>query len=350
MLFSKGSNSTVALDIGANSVKMIKLDHSKGGYGVNSLAIRELPPEAIVADEVRDREAVIFSIQSLLDEVDPSIKDVVISLSGHALITDKLIIDNKTGSEAEQAILFEAEQRSPFDVEDVALDHHVIRLNEETNKMEVLLVAARKEFLEGIFALVTDCGLNPVIVDTDAFAIYNAYVNNYEVDPNRTTALVNIGHDVTNVLYIHEGYYHSTRDLSVGTRTIFNSIQQEFRLNHELTNRAIQGQMEGSVDQDMLKATIVSSAEELVNGLELAFNYFKSQAKTDNLEWMVLSGGGALIPYVPEFLQSKLQIPLEIFNPLRNVEYDPERLEGLEPEKIAPMLTVPIGMAMRKVS
>lgn len=350
MLFSKGSKTTVGLDIGANSVKMIKLDHTKNGHRVNSLAIRELPPEAIVADEIRDRDAVIFCVQSVVDECDPGGKDVVVSLAGHALITDKLIIDKKSGAEAEQAILFEAEQRSPFDVEDVALSHQVIRVNEETNKMEVLLVAARKEFLQGFLGLVLDCGLNPVIVDTDAFAVYNAYVNNYEVDPNRTTALVNIGQDVTNVLYIFDGYYHSTRDISVGTRAIFNSIQQEFRLNHELTNRAIQGQMEGSIDQDMLKATIVSTAEEIASGLDMAFNYFKSQAKTDAIDWMVLSGGGALTPYLPEFLQSKLQIPLEIFNPLRNVEYDPERLEGLEPEKIAPLLAVPIGMAMRKVS
>jgi len=350
MRISRGSKSTVGLDIGANSVKLVKLNHSKNGYRVDSLVMRELPPEAILADEVRDREAVIFSIQSVMDECETAVKDVVVSMSGHALITDKLIIDRKVGAEAEQAILFEAEQRSPFDVEDVALSHQVIRVNEETNKMEVLLVAARKEFLESFLGLLHDCGLNPVIVDTDAFAVYNAYINNYEVDPNRTTALVNVGQDVTNVLYLNDGYYHSTRDISVGTRTIFNAIQQEFRLNHELTNRAIHGEMEGSIDNDMLKATIVSAAEEIVNGLDMAFNYFKSQAKADTLDWMVLSGGGALVPYLPEFLQSKLQIPLEIFNPLRNVEYDPECLEGFEPEKLSPLLTVPIGMAMRKVS
>jgi len=349
MVFSRGSKQTLGLDIGANSIKMVKLNQTKNGYAVDSMAIRELPPEAIVADEIRDREAVIFNIQSVVDECDPRARDVIVSLSGHALITDKLIIDKKAGAEAEQAILFEAEQRSPFDVEDVALDHHVIRINEDTNKMEVLLVAARKEYLEGFLGLINDSGLHPVAVDTDAFAMYNAYVNNYEIDPNRTTVLVDIGQDISTVLYIHDGYYHSTRDLSVGTRSIFNAIQQEFRLNHELTTKAIQGEMEGSIDQDMMKATIVSAGEEIINGLEMAFNYFKSQAKTDSIDWMVVSGGGALIPFLPEFMQSKLQIPLEIFNPLRNVEYDPESLEGMEPEKIAPLLAVPIGMAMRKV-
>ena len=222
MLFSKKNKSTVGLDVGASSVKLVKLDRSKGGLSLSALGIRELPPEAIVADEVRDREAVIFNIQSLIDQVDPKIKDVVVSISGYGVITDKFTIDKKSGSEAEQAILFEAEQRSPFDVEDVSLDHHVIKVDEETKKAEILLVAARNEFLNSYIELILDAGLQPVVVDIDAFAALNAYEYNYEIDPNRITVLVNVGHDVTNVLYLYDGLYHSTRDIAAGTREIFN--------------------------------------------------------------------------------------------------------------------------------
>jgi len=349
MLFSKKSKSTVGLDVGANSIKLVKLDRSKGGISLAALGIRELPPEAIVADEVKDREAVIFNIQSLVDQVDPKIKDVVVSISGFGVITDKFTIDKKSGSEAEQAILFEAEQRSPFDVEDVTLDHHVIKVEEETRKAEILLVAARNEFLNSFVELIIDAGLQPVIVDIDAFAALNAYKYNYEVDPSRTTVLVNLGHDVTNILYLRDGLYHSTRDISSGTREIFNAVQKEFRLNAELASKAVRGEMKDSVDQDMLKATIISASDEIISGLELAFSYFKTQARVDRIDWMVLSGGGALVPYLPEYLQSKLNVPLEILNPLRNIDFDPEMFQYLSPEKIAPMLAVPVGLAMRKV-
>jgi len=347
-MFSSGSKSTVGLDIGANSVKLVKLDHTKDGYAVAAIGIREFPPEAIVADEIRDREAVIFNIQSLIDQTDPKIKNVVVSISGHGVITDRFTIDKKTGAEAEQAILFETEQRAPFDIDDVSLDYHIISTNDEENKMDVLLVAARREYLVMFLELIQDCGLNPVIVDDDSLAIYNSYINNYDVDPTRTTALVNIGHDVTNITYIVDGQYQSTRDVSSGTRDVYDAIQKEFRLNPELTNKAIKGEMQDSVDQDMLKATIIAATDELISGIELAFSYFKSQAKIDNVEWLVLSGGGALIPYLPEFLQSKLGVPLEIANPLRNVDYDPELFQYLQPEKIAPLLSVPVGLAMRK--
>ncbi len=348
MLLTKRNKTAVGLDVGANSIKLVKLDRLKDGFAVSAMGMRELPPEAIIADEIKDREAVIFNIQSLIDEVDPKIRDVVVSISGYGVITDKFTIDKKTGSEAEQAILFEAEQRSPFDVEDVTMHHHVIRVDEETKKQEILLVAARNEFLNSFIELISDAGLQPAVVDVDAFAALNAYLFNYDVDPERTTVLVNIGYDVTNVLYIHEGFYHSTRDISAGTREIYNAIQKEFRLNAELANKAIKGEMKDSIDQDMLKATVVSATEELISGMELAFSYFKSQAGVDRIDWMVLSGGGALVPFLPEYLQSKLSIPLEILNPLRNIDFDPEMFQYLEPEKIAPLLTVPVGLAMRK--
>ena len=347
MIFGR-QKSSVGLDVGANSVKLVRLDHDKDGYSVSAIGIRELPPDAIVADEIRDREAVIFNIQSLIDQTDPKIKDVVVSISGHSVITDRFTIDKKSGPEAEQAILFETEQRAPFDVDDVSLDYHVIRTDEDINKMDVLLVAARKEYLRTYLELIEDCGLRPTVVDDDAFAVFNAYQANYEIDPTRVTALVNIGHDVTNITYIADGLFAATRDVSAGTREIFDAVQKEFRLNPELTAKALKGEMGDSIDQDMFKATIMSAADELISGVELAFSYFRSQTKIENIDWIVLSGGGSLVPYLPEFLQSKINIPLELANPLRNIDYDPELFQYVQPEKIAPLLTVSVGLAMRK--
>jgi len=347
--FLSGSKLAVGLDVGASSIKLVRLQRKAGGYTLRALGIKDLPYDAVSSEEIKDRDAVIFDIQNLVDQTDPKIKDVVVSISGHGVITDKFVMDRKTGAEAEQAILFEAEQRSPFDVEDVMMDYHVIRVDEETNKMEILLVAARNEFLKNFLDLIMDAGLRPVIVDTDAFAILNAYEINYEIDPARVTTLINIGFDNTNLIFIKDGVYHSTRDVSNGTRLIYDAVAQEFRLNQEMTAKAIRGEMDSSIDQDMFKATVATSFEELMAGIEVAISYFKSSSGTSDLDWVVLSGGGALVPYLPELLQNKLGIPVEIFNPLRNIEYDPDLFTEHQPEKVAPLLTVPIGLAVRRL-
>ncbi|UCC81207.1 MAG: type IV pilus assembly protein PilM [Candidatus Zixiibacteriota bacterium] len=345
----KKSKLAVGLDIGSSCIKLIKLQTKPGGYLLKAMGIKELPAGAIVSDEIKDRDAVIFDIQNLVDQADPKIKDVVISISGHGVITDKFVMDKKTGAEAEQAILFEAEQRSPFDVEDVTMDYHIIRYDDEAGKMEILLVAARNEFLKNILDIVFDAGLKPVLVDTDAFAVLNAYDVNYDADPSKVTALINIGYENTNIVFLKDGLYHSTRDVSNGIRLISEAVSREFRLNQELTAKAMKGEMDSSIDQDMLKATVATTFEELIAGIEVAISYFKSSSGSEALDWIVLSGGGALVPYLPELMQNKLAIPVEIFNPLRNIEYDPDLFVEHQPEKVAPLLAVPMGLAVRRV-
>lgn len=349
MAFAKRVKLAAGLDIGANSIKLVKLARKGSGYSLKALAIKELPMGVINAEEIKDRDAVIFDIQSLVDQTDPKLKEVVVGISGHGVITDKLIMDRKMGTEAEQAILFEAEQRAPFDVEDVTLDYHIIKEDVETNKMEVLMVAARNEFLKNYIDLIIDAGLKPVVVDTDAFAILNAYDTNYDIDPSRIIALIDLGLDNTTMTFIKDGLYHSTRDVSNGTRLIFDAVSKEFRLNQELTAKSLRGEMDSSIDQDMFKATVVTASEELIAGLEVAMSYFKSSSGADRLDLIVLSGGGALIPFLPEVLQMKLSIPVEIFNPLRNIEYDPDMFVEFQPEKVAPLLAVAIGLAARRI-
>lgn len=349
MGLGKKSRLAAGLDIGASTIKLVKLQKKPSGYVLKTLALKELPMDAIVAEEVRDRDAVIFDIQNLIDRADPKIKEVAISIAGHGIITDKIIIDHKTGNEAEQAILFEAEQRSPFDVEDVTLDYHIIKTDPDTRKMEVLLVAARNEFLKGYLDLILDAGLKPVIVDTDAFAILNAYEINYDIDARKVTALVDIGFDMTNITFLKDGLYHSTRDVSNGIRLIFDAVGKEFRLNQEHASKVLKGEMDGSIDQDMFKASVFTSSEELLTGMEVAISYFRNSSGVTQVDWIVLSGGGALVPYLPELLQHRLGIPVEIFNPLRNIEYDPDMFVECQPEKVAPLLAVPIGLAARRL-
>ncbi len=349
MAFGRKTKLAAGLDIGANSIKLVKLARRGGGYALKALALKELPLGVINAEEIKDRDAVIFDIQSLIDQADPKLKEVVTSISGHGVITDKIIMDRKTGAEAEQAILFEAEQRAPFDVEDVTLDYHIIREDIETNKMEILLVAARNEFLKSFIDLIIDAGLKPVVVDTDAFAILNAYEINYDIDPTKVIALVDLGLDNTTMTFLRDGLYHSTRDVSNGTRLIFDAVSKEFRFNQEMTAKCLRGDLDTSVDQDMFKATIVTASEELIAGMEVAISYFKSSSAADRIDLIVLSGGGALIPFLPEILQMKLSIPIEIFNPLRNIEYDPEMFVEFQPERVAPLLAVAIGLAARRV-
>jgi hypothetical protein len=84
--------------------------------------------------------------------------------------------------------------------------------------MEVLLVAAKRELVDNKVSLLQDAGLTPRLIDVDAFALHNAFERNYPEAMDGIVALVNIGHEMTNVNILENGVPILTRDIPFGSR------------------------------------------------------------------------------------------------------------------------------------
>jgi len=346
----KKESATVGLDIGHHSIKLVKLMHRKDGFVLEATGIKELPPGVIEGSDIKERDQLIEAITTLVNQCDPSIIEVVISMSGHGIISDKFNFKVDPNENAEEMILWEAGQRSPFDVDDITLDYKILHRNPQTSEIEVLLVAAKNQIMQSYIDLLYDAGLKPVIVDVDAFAINNCYSMESEgLQQNGTTALVNIGHDLTNVTFVKNGVYHSTRDISTAGDFFNKTLQRSIGLTNEEALLAIKGRTTSSFDTAKFKQGIEYAAEELSSGIDLAFSYFKSSEKSDSIEKIVLSGGGAYIPNLVEFLEKRHQVKVQISNPLSFLQYDPGLFGNLQPESIAALLTVAVGLALRKI-
>ena len=122
---------------------------------------------------------------------------------------------------------WEAEQHVPFDMESVELDFQILDPDADGLEMSVLLVAAKRELIESKTRMLTDAGLEPAIVDVEAFALHNAFEVNHPDAMNGVVGLVNIGHDVTNINILDDGVPLLTRDLTVGTRRFREDLQRE---------------------------------------------------------------------------------------------------------------------------
>jgi type IV pilus assembly protein PilM len=350
-LFGKmrGQQSTVGLDIGNHSLKIVKMRHQKDGYFLEATGIKELPKGTIEGGEIKKRDVLIDSINMLVNQCDPSIREIVFSMSGHGIICDKITFKIEDDDNADELILWEASQRSPFDVDDITLDYKILRRFPDTNETEVLLVAAKNQIMQSYLDLIYDAALVPVIVDVDAFAITNSYALECAGLPDMgTVALLNIGHNMTNITFIKDGIYHSTRDISTAGEFFNRTLQRNMGLSSEEALMAIRGKTTGSVDMAALKQSVSYAAEELSSGIDLAFSYYKTSEKTDSIDKIVLSGGGAYIPSLVQFLEERHQTKVQIANPLAFVQYNKNLFGSTDVESISALLTVAIGLALRK--
>ncbi|MDR2693012.1 MAG: pilus assembly protein PilM [Chitinispirillales bacterium] len=350
-LFKKmgGRGTTVGLDIGNHTLKIVKLRHQKDNYFLEATGIKDLPKGTIEGGEIKKRDALIDAITHLVNQCDPTIREIVFSLGGHGIISDKITFKIEDDDNAEELILWEASQRSPFDVDDITLDYKILRRFPGTRETEVLLVAAKNQVLQSYLDLIYDAALVPVIVDVDAFAITNSYALECAGLPDMgTIALLNIGHSTTSITFIKDGIYHSSRDISTSGELFNRIIQRNMGISSEEAAQAVRGKASGTVDMNQLKQSVSLAAEELSSGIDLAFSYYKGSENTDSIDKIVLSGGGAYIPTLSQFLESRHQTKVQISNPLAHVQYNKNLFGNTNVESIGALLTVAVGLALRK--
>ncbi|MBW8768467.1 MAG: type IV pilus assembly protein PilM [Gemmatimonadetes bacterium] len=338
---------TVGLDIGSGLVKVAVIDHSKKQPELIKVAVVPLLADAIVEGEVMDPGIVAEAIQSALAAADVKGKHVVTAVGGRDVIIKRIQIERVKEQQARELMRWEAEQHVPFDMESVELDFQILDPDDDGVEMSVLLVAAKRELIESKLRVLTDAGLEPGLVDVDAFALHNAFEINYPDAMKGIVALVNIGHDVTNINILDDGVPILTRDITVGTRRFREDLQREQGISADEAQQLLQGYDRSA----HLDAVIESRGEEIAVGIERAAAFLASSSRAaSTVRAIYTCGGGARIPGLSDALADRLRVSVQQANPLTNLNIRDGALDSLVTDEVASLLMLPIGLAMRQVA
>jgi len=185
-----------------------------------------LPAEVIVEGAVMDANRVSEAIKELLTVQKVKTKEVTLSVSGSSVIIKRVSIADMTDEELAESIKWEAEQYIPFSIDDVNVDFQKLGPGATEGQADILLVAVKKDKINDYVNLVKDAGLEPVVVDVDAFALANMHELNYETETG-ITALLNIGASVMNINILRDGVSIFTRDITVGGNRYTEALQRD---------------------------------------------------------------------------------------------------------------------------
>jgi type IV pilus assembly protein PilM len=339
-----GSKSSYGLDIGSGFVKVVEVDHSSDQPEVKRVAMRPLLPDAIVEGEIMDPGLVADTLQGVFQELGIKAALVTTGVGGHDVIIKKIEMDRMKEDDAREVIRWEAEQHVPFDIKSVELDFQILNPMDEGLRMDVLLVAAKRELVENKLNLLQDAGLSAGVIDVDAFALHNAFEYNYPEAMEGIVALVNIGHDTTNVNILEDGIPILTRDIPFGSRRVREEIQREQGMTSEEAEDIIQGRAE----IPDLARFVETSADEVAVGIERASAFLLTQQAGAGLGKIFLSGGGARVPGMVESLASRMGVETTMVNPFERVPVAPDAGVNVNLDEAAPMLLLSLGLALRQ--
>lgn len=349
------NKSLVAIDIGAHSIKLVQLKKSGKSYHLQNFGVMPLPPESIVDGTIMDAGAIVDGIRSLVRMEKIKTKDIVTAISGPSVIVKKIRMPQMTEKELTESITWEAEQHIPFEISDVNIDFQIVPAPLEEpvandNQMDVILVAARKSKMEDHMSLLNEAGLNPVVVDTDVFALENEYEFNRDEDERGVVALVDIGASTMNINILQDGMTLFQRDIATGGNRYTAVFQQEFGIGYGEAEALKMGvgltEEHGS---EQVLPLLMAVSEELREELQRSLEFFRTTVVETTIDKMVLSGGCARIKGLDQLLNRRLALPVEVADPFRNIVYngkvfDPEYLQDM-----APVAAVGVGLAMRRL-
>jgi type IV pilus assembly protein PilM len=348
MLFSRKIE-PIALDIGSTYIKLVQLKGSGKSYSLVKYGMVPLPAEVIVEGAVMDANRVSEAIKELLNAQKVKTKEVVLSVSGSSVIIKRISIADMTEEELTESIKWEAEQYIPFSIDDVNVDFQKLGPAAAEGQADVLLVAVKKDKINDYVNLVKDAGLEPVIVDVDAFALANMCEMNYEVEAG-ITALLNIGASVMNINILRDGVSIFTRDITVGGNKYTEALQRDASLSYEDAEKVKRGEAVDGADADQLSGIMSSVTEEIVAQIQQSFDFFRSTTGSDKVNHVLVSGGCAKIAQFTKVLSERIEIPVDVINPFKNIKVDPKHFDAGFISDTAPLAAIAVGLAMRRPS
>ncbi len=349
-LFS-GGQQLAGLDIGSSCIKLAVVRDNPKGRILTLFSSIPLAKGVIVDGAVVVPEALTATIKELYKKSGCKSKNIVTSISGHAVIVKKASFQQMDQEELRALIHDEAGKYLPFDdMSGVDYDFQIVGENPyNPSQMEVLIAAAKKEIIEGYTDAIRAAGLVPVIMDVDSFALETMYGENYEFEESDVVVLINIGASITNLNAVKGGMSIFTRDFTLGGNAITEALAANLGVSFEDAEKA---KIEGIGDNEQARAAyregLLAYADPVCSEIERSIEYFRSTFGAENIGKILLSGGGGLIPGMAADLGNRLGIETEMVNPFKKIQLDNKALGPGDVERIGPIAAVGVGLAMRK--
>ncbi len=315
----------LSLNLGMQTVSLADFRTTPdGGLVLHAYTTRQLLADP--AAEATRVAQIKLVIGEMLGEMKIKAGRVNYAIAAQSVFTRFVKLPTVDPDKIDQIVTFEAQQNVPFPIEEVVWDYQLVASRDES-KIEVVLVAIKADLLDELNNAVQDSGLLTGIVDVAPMALYNAFRYNY-ADVAGCSLLLDIGARTTNLIFVEPNKVFS-RSIPIGGTTFTANITREFSEPFGAAEErklavgfvSLGGAYAEPSDPDIARVSkiIRNSMTRLHAEITRSISFYRSQQGGSQPQQVFLCGGSVGLPYIREFFAEKLQMPIEFFNPLRNV-------------------------------
>jgi len=311
--------SVVSIDIGSSLIKLAQLGLSSGKIRLEKVGMVDNPVSNFRTDGyTRGRNAIAGAIRQSLRKNGIKARDVVSSLGGSSIIIQYFKFPRLSGKELENAVHLEAQRVMGDKLNEMETDFQILPQNgKEARGQEVLFAAVPKEMVRQRMETLEQAGLNPIAIDIDCLALANCFSRLKNLASGEDAVLLNLGARLVSLGILGKESLYFVRDISLDLRTPL----------------------------DLKEKSILART---VNEIHRSIDYYEGRAEGNKVSRVFLTGGATVASEISNLLSQTAGLPVEKWNPLEDLEFDPGKL-GYEFKKDKGyLLAIAIGLALRE--
>ena len=347
---SNGKKNLVGVDIGSSSIKAVELQKKGNTYHLLNLGFENLSPDTVVDGQIMELNNVSNVITNIFAEHQIKTTRVAAGVSGHSVIVKNIVLPQMSEDELRESFSWHAEEHIPFDISDVNLDYQVT--SSSSDALNVLLAACKSDKIANVKQAIQLAGKQPAVIDVDTFALQNCYEVNYQPKSGEVVALLNIGASTMNINIMNGTRSIFARDASVGGGQYTSLLQKELGLTFEQAEAVKRGYpLPDGIEARPIQPIIETVSDILALEIRKTMDFYRATAEESDeaIQKILIAGGSSKLPGLPDYLAKRFEIPVELFDPFRQIEVDGRKFDPDYMKEIVPDMAIAVGLALRGV-
>ncbi len=355
----------LGIDLGSSSVKYVELEKGARGLNLANCGQFALPEVEAGEDQAADADPTAAVVAERLNLKQFKDDLVTSAISGMEVIFKNIKVPKMPQKELRKAVPWACRKELPFPLEKTAFEFRSLDgAQGEDGKLAVFVIAAQKELIRQHLQKLGAARITPAKVATIPSALWHLFRACAGRDTDGCHCLVDIGAQSSHIVFINGGELQFAREISTAsqdftqalTGTIFvegdeitlSADQAEkLKRNHGIPGEMNQFDIVDGVPLIEVSAMIGGVLERLTNDIHRTMGFYKERFKTDPVTKIYLTGGGALMPNLPEKLSQELQAEVIVLNPFDSISLrNLDRADELR--KFGPKFAVAVGLALDK--
>lgn len=320
-----------AIDIGTDSIKGVRFKRKSKGLFIDRIAVKHLPYDSIIDGTIVDEAVVSNRLKELVQELKCGGDKIITTIPNNNLIIRNMELpEMEDDNRLAEAIKWESEDHLPFPIESAVEDFKI--LSREENKIQVLLVATKRDVIDNVMNVFERISLIPSVINIQPMALLS--IADYQDLIEDTVAIIDIGAAGTRVVIGDRRNIYLSRNIDIGGNEFTRIIMEEDKLNYNEAENI--KKRNGLPEEDEIgenfelaisqiattglgeSHSLLVLARNLADQIERSLDYYnvKYRKKVDKI---FISGGGAKLKRLKNIIEDRIGRDMFSLDPFMNI-------------------------------